>query len=154
MRIMRKITILFFALAMFASAEATLAAERMDKDQRIEYGELPAKAREFITEHFGSERVAYAKLDKGLISNEYEVVFESGTKIEFGSEGKWQEIECRTGEVPRQLVPKKVVDYVAKHYPTARITELKHEHSAWEVNLGTGLELTFDKSYKLIDIDD
>ena len=154
MRIMRKITMLLFAMAMFATAEAVWAAERMDNDQPIEYGELPTRAREFIAEHFGSEQIAYATLDKGLISNEYDVVFESGTKIEFSADGKWQEIDCRKGEVPQALVPKRVVDYVAKHYPAAKITELKHERSEWEVKLSTGLELSFDKSYKLIDIDD
>jgi hypothetical protein len=43
---------------------------------------------------------------------------------------------------------------VAKKYASTKVVELKREHNEWEVKLSNGLELTFDKQFKLIDIDD
>ena len=89
-----------------------------------------------------------------MISNEYDVIFTSGVKLEFKGDGEWENIKCRQGEVPAKLVPAQIADFVAKKYSAAKIIELKREHNEWEVKLNNGLELTFDKQFKLIDIDD
>lgn len=146
---------LLTALVILAIAQPTSANTILDRDERqIEFSELPNAAQNFIKKHFALEQPSFVLLDQGLVSNEYEVVFDSGLKLEFAGNGDWTEIKCHEGEVPAALVPNKIADYVTKRYPTAVIKQLKRERTEWEVKLGTGLELTFDKSYILIDIDD
>jgi hypothetical protein len=152
---MRKITMLLTALVILAIAQPTSANTILDRDERqIEFNELPSTAQNFIKKHFASEQPSYVIKEVGLVSNEYEVVFESGLKLEFGNNGDWKEIKCHEGEVPTALVPNKIADYVTKRYPTAVIKQLKRERYEWEVKLSGGLELTFDKNFKLVDIDD
>ena len=153
--IMRKITLLLAALMVVALAQPAAANTIYDNDERqIEFKELPDKAQQFIKKHFAKEELSLVLLDTGLVSNEYEVVLANGTKIEFKGDGEWKDIDCRGGEVPAALVPKKIADYVTKKYSSATITELKREHREWEVKLSNGLELTFDNAYRLTEIDD
>lgn len=146
---------LLTALVILAIAQPTSANTILDRDERqIEFSELPNAAQNFIKKHFALEQPSYVIKEVGLISNEYEVVFESGLKLEFAGNGDWTEIKCHEGEVPAALVPNKIADYVTKRYPTAVIKQLKRERYEWEVKLSGGLELTFDKNFKLVDIDD
>lgn len=146
---------LLTALVILAIAQPTSANTILDRDERqIEFSELPNAAQNFIKKHFALEQPSFVLLDQGLVSNEYEVVFNSGLKLEFAGNGDWKEIKCHEGEVPAVLIPKKIADYVARRYPTAVIKQLKRERYEWEVKLSGGLELTFDKNFKLVDIDD
>lgn len=155
MRIMRKIKLLVTALFLLLVAVPSWAAPIFDNDERqIEFNELPSTAQNFVKKHFAFEQPSYVIKEVCLVSNEYEVVFESGLKLEFGNNGDWKEIKCHEGEIPAVLIPKKIADYVARRYPTAVIKQLKRERYEWEVKLSGGLELTFDKNFKLVDIDD
>lgn len=152
---MKKITLFLAAIMIFAISQPASANIVFDNDERqIEFSELPAKAQEFVKKNFPNEELSLVILDSGLISNEYDVIFTSGVKLEFKGDGEWENIKCRQGEVPAKLVPAQIADFVAKKYSAAKIIELKREHNEWEVKLNNGLELTFDKQFKLIDIDD
>ena len=59
-----------------------------------------------------------------------------------------------TAPAVRDNVEKGLAELVKKHYPEAKIIEINREHGEWEVKISGGLELTFNKAYKLIDIDD
>ena len=152
---MRKIKLLVTALFLLLVAVPSWAAPIFDNDERqIKFNELPSTAQNFVKKHFAFEQPSYVIKEVGLVSNEYEVVCESGLKLEFGNNGDWKEIMCHEGEIPAVLIPKKIADYVARRYPTAVIKQLKRERYEWEVKLSGGLELTFDKNFKLVDIDD
>jgi hypothetical protein len=43
---------------------------------------------------------------------------------------------------------------VAKKYPANKIVEISRDHNDWEVKLNGGLELTFNRDYRLVDVDD
>jgi hypothetical protein len=81
-------------------------------------------------------------------------MLESGVKIEFDGDGQWNDVECRGGAVPAAIVPQKIADYVAKKYPANKIVEISRDHNDWEVKLNGGLELTFNRDYRLVDVDD
>ncbi|MBR2976447.1 MAG: PepSY-like domain-containing protein, partial [Alistipes sp.] len=93
-------------------------------------------------------------MDKGIVWDEYTVVFVSGTKLDFDDDGKWLEVNCRYSEVPAAIVPNQISDYVKSYYPKSKITEIKRERNEWEVKLTGGLELTFNSSFRLTDMDD
>jgi hypothetical protein len=148
--------IITFALALLLGTTATFALDnnRYDHDTPISYDELPHEAKSFISKNFAKEQVSHVTVDKDIISDEYKVVFTSGTKLEFDGNGDWTELDCRYSAVPNNLVPEKIAKYIKTNYPNSKITELKREHSNWEAKITGGLELTFNSNFKLVDIDD
>lgn len=151
---MKKITMLLVALFMFAATTPSWSSPIFDNDRPIEFNELPAQAQSFIKEYFSKDKVSYALIDEGIIIKEYKVIFESGAKVEFTGDGTWKDVECRYDAVPKNIVPAKIADYIKRHYPSNKITEISREYHEWEVKLSGGLELTFNKSFKIVDIDD
>ncbi len=151
---MKKIITFAVTLLLAVSVVPSSARVIFDDDRPIDFKELPEAAKQFIDKHFSKDKVTVVILDDDIITKEYKVVFESGAKIEFDGSGEWEDIECRYDAVPKALVPAKIADYVKKHYPQAKITEIKREFNEWEIKLTGGLELTFNKAFKLVDIDD
>ena len=50
-------------------------------------------------------------------------------------------------------MPKKIADYVAKHYATSVIVEISRGRNEWDVKLNNGVELEFNRDYRLVDVD-
>ncbi len=124
-----------------------------DNDRAIDFNELPEKAQKFIQTHFPNYELSYAKKDVDFFYSEYEVMLVDGTKLEFSGDGEWKDVECRKGAVPAAIVPKQITEYVAKRYPDTKILKIDREDN-YDIELSNRLELTFDKKYRLIDIDD
>ena len=151
---MRKVTAFMLSIVITATSAIAVSYNIFDDDRPINYVELPANSQEFIEEYFSKDDISHIILDKELLGDEYKVVFTNGDKIEFDNKGEWKEISCRYNEVPKSLVPDKIRNYIHKNYPEKKITEIKRKHGNWEAKITGGLELTFNKSYQLIDIDD
>lgn len=151
---MKKITLTLFAI--IASVATLFAASQPTtmEDRAISFNELPAKAQSFISRYFANEEISHIILDRDVISVDYNVAFLSGTKLEFDSKGEWKEVDTRNGAVPEALIPNAIAEYVKSKYPNRKITEISRNHTYTEVTLNGGLELTFNKSYKLVDVDD
>ncbi len=115
---------------------------------------LPAKAKELIDTHFKHEKVSYIKINEEILTTTYEVVFISGTEIEFTESGIWKEIDCRRSEVPAGLVPEKIASYVRQHFGGAFITQISKDGKYYEVELSNRLELYFNKNYDFVGFDD
>lgn len=150
--------IMMIVASVILCATSALAAATVcyscDNDKPVRYDELPAGAKQFISEHFAGEQLSHATLDKDFLEKEYTVVFLSGTKLEFKGDGEWKKVDCRYSAVPAAVVPAEIARYVKDHYPNSQITELKREPMHWEAKITGGLELTFSSNYHLIDIDD
>lgn len=56
--------------------------------------------------------------------------------------------------MPADIVPQQIKDYVKQNYPDARITKIDRDRRDYEVSLSNRLELTFNKEFRLIEIDD
>ena len=151
---MKKITMSLFAI--IASVATLFAASQPTtmEDRAISFNELPAKAQSFINTYFANEEISHIILDRDVISVDYNVALFSGTKLEFDSKGEWKEVDTRNGAVPEALIPNAIAEYVKSKYPNRKITEISRNHTYTEVTLNGGLELTFNKSYKLVDVDD
>ena len=130
------------------------AGVAMADNRPISLDKLPHKAQTFLKQHFADSKVSLVTQDDDLVAKDYEVVLESGTRIDFSPSGDWQEVEVRQGVVPVSLVPTAIASYVNRHYAAERVVRLERDRRTWEVKLSNGLELTFDKQYRLIDIDD
>lgn len=125
-----------------------------DNDKMITREELPEKAQMFIDEHFANVDILYAKAerDMGVITS-YDVVLEGDVKIEFNRSGEWESVDCNRGRVPDSVLPKAVLDYVAKKFPKAYVVEIERNMMGYDVKLSNDLDLEFDMSGKFLRVD-
>ena len=144
-----KTKILFLFCALFVQTAAFA-----DIEKPVTFEQLPAAAQQTIKQHFPNRQIALAKMEMEIFGKTYDVIFTNGEKIEFDSKGQWRDIECKQSQVPAALVPAAIAAYVKKNYPQATIVKLERDRRTYEIELSNRLELTFDKSFRLIDIDD
>lgn len=145
---MKKIT--FILVCMFAMCATTLCA---DNKKTIKVNQLPVAAQKFVTQHFKNRKIALAKMETEFMSKSYEVIFSNGDYIDFDSKGNWEEIECKTSSVPTTAVPAKIMQYIRKNYPNAKVKKIEKGRREYEVKLSNGIELSFDLQFNLTDID-
>lgn len=148
--IMKKFTILLAALLAVCTTGVALA----DNDRMISVGELPASSQQFINTYFKELAVSYAKVDEEWFDKEYKVLFVNGSKVEFIRNGDWKEVDCRYGEVPAGIVPQPILDYVNTRFTGRTVVRIERERKGYDVGLDNGLDLKFDRSFRLVDIDD
>ena len=125
-----------------------------DNDKPITVSQLPATAQQVIKKHFAGKKVALAKMESGLFDKAYDVVFNNGEKVEFDRNGNWTEINCKMSSVPAGLVPAKISQYVKATYPDTKIVQIEKDDNRYEVKLSNRLEVTFNKNFQVVDIDD
>lgn len=131
-----------------------IPAVHADNDRPIRLDQLPATAQQFIREYFPTQKVAYAKTERDFLDVSYEVVFVNSSKVEFSKNGDWKEVDCRYATVPAAIVPQQIAAYVRANFPDVEVVRIERDKRECEVKLTNGIELTFDRNYILIDIDD
>lgn len=131
------------AMLIFASITSVMAFT--DDDRPVTFGQLPEKAQQFIKQHFGDKPISYAKQDTDWLDGDYEVRFVDGDKISFRRNGEWEEVECKSTQVPAAIVPERIKSYTLKQYPDMRIVEIEKDSHGYEIKLSNGRELNFDK---------
>lgn len=151
---MKRITATLLAIIATATTAFATSLYITSEDRPVSYDELPAEAKSFIENNFANDEVSHIILDRDVISVDYNVSLTSGTKLEFNSRGEWKEVDTRNGIVPNNIVPQAIAEYIKKNYPNREITEIKRNHTYTEVTLKGGLELTFNKNYNVVDVDD
>ena len=143
--------ILVIILAVFSLGVVTAKA---DNDRVITKDALPAKAQQFVNAHFASVKISYIKEDRDFFDRNYELVFADGSKIDFGRNGEWVDVDCRYNSVPQAIVPAAIQTYVKSNFPDVKIIEIERKRGNHEVKLSNKLELVFDKNLKIKGIDD
>lgn len=145
--LVRKTLTLLFAFMVFgASAKAS-------HDTPITVDDLPQTAKTLIKNHFNNKKVALATMEKGVFDRSYEVIFTDGDKLEFDRSGQWKEIKRKAKAVPNSLIPSKITAYVKANYPNTKILEIERDGKEYDIKLSNRIELTFNKKFQLIDID-
>lgn len=139
--------ILITVIVLLGSFIPTYADERP-----ITSEQLPAAARSFLYMYYSNDAVSYAVKDDYL-NPEYKVRLESGVELEFNAAGKMRKVEYYKGVLP-ELIPARIRAYVSEEYPKAIVTSLEKERNKYEIELDNGLDLTFDKHCRIIEIDD
>lgn len=126
-----------------------------DGDKPIKINELPLKAQEFIKTHFADQKVSLAKLETdALFFKSYDIVFTSGIKLEFDSEGEWTNVDCKLSVVPEAIIPEAIKAYALENYPDNKIVQIEREHGRTEITFNNKIEFTFDKNYRVVEVDD
>lgn len=125
-----------------------------DNDRPVAVNSLPAVARQVIAKHFAGHKVALAKMESGIVSKNYDVVFTNGDKVEFDRKGGWTEISCKHSGVPAALIPAAIKNYVNSNYEGNKVVKIERDSRTYEVELSNGLEITFNNKFQVTDIDD
>lgn len=114
---------------------------------------LPVAAKTMLKKYFPKLKVNHVKVDKDLVSTEYEVILSDGTEVDFNKDGEWKSVDRGQKAVPDGLVLKPIRDYVAKAYPGQKIVDIEKDRKGYEVTLTRGTELKFDSAgtFKKID---
>ena len=143
--IMRKLlyTVLALMLVLPVAAE----------DVEITFDRLPEKAQNVITKAFPENKVKKVEMERRASLIQYEVKLSGGVKMQFSKDGTFTECECEKGSVPAVLIPAKIRDFIAKEFPGKEIKRFEHDSKLFEVLLDNGDELSFNSSFRLIDID-
>ena len=119
----------------------------------ISFEKLPPLSQEFIKKYFGDKKIALSKMEKDVFKVSYDVILTNGDKIEFNSKGEWMQIKCKYSFVPIEIIPAQILNYVQTNYPSAKILEIEKKRTYYEIELSNKLEIKFNKSFKVIEID-
>ena len=134
---------------------AGFGAANADK-YTIDRSQLPESAQEFLTKYFPKSKVGMIKVDRHLLKKtDYDVKLVNGTKIEFNNAGKWTSVDCKTREVPQELILKPIRNYVAKNFPDVKIVKIEKDFVGFDIELSDGVEVKFDRlgNFKSVDMD-
>ena len=124
-----------------------------DNYQPVYQDQLPEKAQVFLSTYFPEAEISLARKEVDVMEVTYDVVFADGSKVEFDRKGNWTEVDCIGRPLPEGIVPDAVSKVVNAHYPEAKVTKIERDGHEMDVTLDNRAELTFDKHFKLVDID-
>ena len=62
-------------------------------DKVVTIDQLPAPAQSYLTENYPDQKVLIIKKDIEGLSTRYEVILESGMKVEFDGDGSLQDVD-------------------------------------------------------------
>ena len=120
----------------------------------ITFTQLPQQSQQFINEHFADNSVALVKKEGDFFEISYEVIFTNGCKVEFDRKGIWTEVDCKYTQIPPEIIPQQIRNYLSKNYPNIKINSIeKKNRGYYEVELINDIDLLFDAKYNLIGID-
>ena len=123
------------------------------EDSEIAFDKLPEKAQKVVLKAFPDVKVKKVEMERRASLIQYEVKMAGGAKLQFSKDGSLTECECTKGAVPDVLVPAKIREILAKEFPGREIRRFEHDSKLYEIILDDGTELSFNSSYRLIDID-
>ncbi|MDE6870961.1 MAG: PepSY-like domain-containing protein [Bacteroidales bacterium] len=140
---MKRLVLIFAALLTFAAVSGAAV-------KSLNFEKLPIQAQEYVKSNVPDLSIALIKKD----GSEFDVVFANGMKISFDKKGVWRKIKCKKYHVDERLIPALIREKVNELYPGSRYEKIEKDGKNFEVELVSGIELTFNSKYKLTHIDD
>ena len=109
---------------------------------------------QFVEQYFPKATVQMVMPDE----DDIDVVLSDYTKIEFKLNYEWKKVDCEHSTtytcVPAELVPEQITAYVTTNFPGAIIRKLEKKYMGWEIELNNGLEVKFNKNFRVTEVDD
>lgn len=129
-----------------APAQAPVYA---DDDHVVQANNLPQNAQDYVNEYFSGKTIANVIAD----SDDYNVILQTGERLEFDMSGEIKEIECYP-EVPANVIDNRILNDVRSIDPRAKIVKIERKYGGYEVKLNTGLEINYDPGFQRMGYDD
>ena len=108
----------------------------------------------FVEQYFPKATIQMVMPD----DDDIDVVLNDNTKIEFRLNNEWKKVDCEHSttftSVPAELVPEQITTHVTSNFPNTMIKKLEKKYMGWEIELSNGLEIKYNKSFKVTEIDD
>lgn len=123
---------------------------KADNDQVITFDQLPASAQALHKQYFGDKVPLVITMD----CDDYTIIYQSGEKVEFNKQGEWKDVNCRVSAVPAALIPEQIKTHVKATFPGTTIIDIDRGLRGYEVKLNNGLEIEYNSTFQVIDIDD
>lgn len=123
------------------------------EDVEIAFDRLPEKAQKIVGKAYPDTRIKKVEMERRASLIQYEVKLAGGVKLQFSKDGSLTECECTNGAVPDVLIPSRIKTFMADEFPGREIRRFEHDGKLYELLLDNGDELSFNSSYRLIDID-
>ena len=124
------------------------------EDVEITFDKLPEKAQKAVKMAFPDTKIKKVDMERRASLIQYEVKLAGGYKMQFSKEGTFTECECTDeGGVPSVLIPSKIREVLDQEFKDWKVKRLEHDGKLFELLLDNGYELSFNSSYRLIDID-
>ena len=142
----------FYSLIVAALLVVVPAAA--DHYRPIHERELPRAARELLANYFPEHRVAYIAVERELFDRDYKVVLDSGTSLEFDKSGRWKEIDGKRTALPSALIPEEILRSVASRFEGRAVEKIERDRHGYEVLLEGGIDLEYNHSFHLVEVDD
>ena len=114
---------ILFVLALVVMGICLPLTLQADNDQVITFDRLPANAQTMLKQNFADKVPLVITADW----DEFKVMYTSGEKVEFDKKGNWRDIECKTSQVPADLIPAQITAHVNATFPGASITEIDRD---------------------------
>lgn len=148
MKNLRKLIVL--AAALFLSAGISFA-----DNKPVRTSDLPQTAQNFITNNFGNATVATATMDSDSRRERYDVTLSNGIKIEFDLNGEWTSVKTKNPntQLPDNVIPAKIKQYVNTTYPDMGIVSIEHERNHYEIELANDIEIKFNNNFEVVKTD-
>ena len=115
--------------------------------------DLPQAAQTFLNTFFNGYTVL--KIEKETNGNItlYDVDLQGGYEVVFNNAGDWIEVDAPDGQsIPDGIAPPVIAEYVNSNYPDYGINEINRTGNGYNVELTTGLDLTFNESGEMTGI--
>ena len=139
------LTAVLFAIALGASAQ----------DKVISFEQLPAKARQFVSDYYSADRVSIVTEDREFLEGKsYEVTLKDGVELEFDASGNWKEVDAERQPVPASIIPASISAYIQKSFPDNEVVQISRSSREYEVELTNGIDLEFNSKGEFLRIDD
>lgn len=144
---MIKKTLFYLNATLLILIAAITASCDDDDEKRIEFGDLPQTARQFIKNHFNGIEISSVVRDKddGRIS--YDVRLSDGTEIDFNENGDWESIDCMFSTLPEGILPQSINNDLSTRYPGARIHGADRKPGGYVVELNKADGIPLDVLY-------
>lgn len=123
------------------------------EDVEITFDKLPQKAQSIVKKAYPDTKIKRVDMERRASLIQYEVKLAGGIKMQFSKEGNFTECECTDTAVPAVLIPAKIREFIEKEFSKREVRRIEHDNKLFEVLLDNGYELSFNSSYRLIDID-
>ncbi len=123
---------------------------KADHDQVITFDQLPEAAQTLLKQYFAGKVPLVVTMDW----DDFNIVYESGEKVEFDKQGNWKEFQCMASGVPSELIPEQIKNHIKATFPGTTILKLDRNRRGYEVKLSNGLEVEYNRDFQVIDIDD
>lgn len=140
---------LLMLMMLAVSVFSVSARDTYTRDVKV----LPTAAQTVLKNNFKSS-VSHIKIDKDLMTTEYDVVLNNGTEITFDKDGNWKDVEMNNKTaVPSDFVPVNVANYVKQNQKNAKIVGIEKDRGGYSVDLSNGVEIKFDKNGNFVRYD-